>query len=101
MGLIVVFCILFVFILVLYCFCVVTEFSVNKDLYIKGARRTLYICIFIRINCSFKNKKLKKTKEKDAHNVSKSITCKMPTNYAQRKRKVTLCRQQPISCVNV
>jgi len=34
MDLIVVFCILFVFLLVLYCFCVATEFSVNKDLYI-------------------------------------------------------------------
>jgi len=34
MDLIVVFCILFVFMLVLYCFCVATEFSVNKDLYI-------------------------------------------------------------------
>ena len=32
-DLIVVFCILFVFMLVLYCFCVATEFSVNKDLY--------------------------------------------------------------------
>jgi len=32
-DLIVVFCILFVFILVLYSFCVATEFSVNKDLY--------------------------------------------------------------------
>ena len=31
--LIVVFCILFVFMLVLYCFCVATELSVNKDLY--------------------------------------------------------------------
>jgi len=30
MDLIVVFCILFVFMLVLYCFCVATEFSVNK-----------------------------------------------------------------------
>jgi len=29
-----VFCILFVFMLVLYCYCVATEFSVNKDLYI-------------------------------------------------------------------
>ena len=27
------YCILFVFMLVLYCFCVATEFSVNKDLY--------------------------------------------------------------------
>ena len=34
MDLIVVFCILFVFMLVLYCFCVATEFSANKDLYI-------------------------------------------------------------------
>jgi len=34
MDLIVIFCILFVFMLVLYCFCVATEFSVNKDLYI-------------------------------------------------------------------
>jgi len=34
MDLIVVFCILFVFMLVLYCFCVATEFSVNKDLHI-------------------------------------------------------------------
>ena len=33
MDLIVVFCILFVFMLVLYCFCVATEFPVNKDLY--------------------------------------------------------------------
>ena len=33
MDMIVVFCILFVFMLVLYCFCVATEFSVNKDLY--------------------------------------------------------------------
>jgi len=33
MDLLVVFCILFVFMLVLYCFCVATEFSVNKDLY--------------------------------------------------------------------
>ena len=33
MDLIVVFCILFVFMLVLYCFCVATEFSANKDLY--------------------------------------------------------------------
>jgi len=33
MDLIVVFCILFVSMLVLYCFCVVTEFSVNKDSY--------------------------------------------------------------------
>jgi len=33
MDLIVVFCILFAFMLVLYCFCVATEFSVNKDLY--------------------------------------------------------------------
>ena len=35
MDLIVVFCILFVFMLVLFCFCVATEFSVNKDSYIK------------------------------------------------------------------
>ena len=28
------YCILFVFMLVLYCFCVAVEFSVNKDLYI-------------------------------------------------------------------
>jgi len=35
MDLIVVFCISFVFMLVLYCFCVATEFSVNKDLYIR------------------------------------------------------------------
>ena len=34
MDLIVEFCILFVFMLVLYCFCVATELSVNKDLYI-------------------------------------------------------------------
>jgi len=34
MNLIAVFCILFVFMLVLYCFCGATEFSVNKDLYI-------------------------------------------------------------------
>ena len=34
MDLIVIFCILFVFTLVLYCFCVASEFSVNNDLYI-------------------------------------------------------------------
>ena len=39
-----------------------------------------YIDIFIRINCSFKNKKCKKTKEKDTHNVSKSTTYQMHTN---------------------
>ena len=39
-----------------------------------------YIHLYIRINYSFKNKKLKKTKEKDTHKVSKSTTCKMPTN---------------------
>jgi len=33
MDLIVVFCILFVFMLVPYCFCVATEFSVSKDLH--------------------------------------------------------------------
>jgi len=54
-------------------------------------RATCFIYIFIRINCSFKNKKLKKTKEKDTgtHNVSKNTTCQMHTNYAQRKRKIT------------
>jgi len=39
MDLIVVFCILFVFMLVLYCFCVVTESAVNKDLYKKITRK--------------------------------------------------------------
>ena len=34
------------------------------------------IYIFIRINCSFKNKKFKKTKEKDTHNVSKNTRVK-------------------------
>jgi len=40
MNVIVVFCILFVFmlVLVLYCFCVATEFSVNKDLYIRTSQ---------------------------------------------------------------
>jgi len=33
---------------------------------------------------------IKKTKEKDTHNVSKSTTCQMHTNYAQRKRKITV-----------
>ena len=33
MDLVVVFCILFVFLLVQYCFCVAAKFSVNKDLY--------------------------------------------------------------------
>ena len=47
----------------------------------------IYICIFIRINCSFKNKK--KTKEKETHNVSKNTTCQMHTNYVPRKRKIT------------
>ena len=36
MDLIVVFCILFVFMLVLYRFCVATEFSVNKDSYLRN-----------------------------------------------------------------
>jgi len=50
----------------------------------------VFIYIFIRINCSFKNKKFKKkTKEKDTNNVSKNTTCQMHTNYAQWKRKVT------------
>jgi len=39
-----------------------------------------YIYIFIRINCSFKNKKLKKQRTK------RHTTCQMHTNYAQRKR---------------
>jgi len=43
MDLIVVFCILFVFMLVLYCFCVATEFSVNKDLYNRPHLRTPYV----------------------------------------------------------
>jgi len=47
-----------------------------------------YIYIFIRINCSFKNKKFKKQRKK-TQNVSKSTTCQMHTNYAQRKRKLT------------
>ena len=34
------------------------------------------------------NKKLK-NKEKETRNVSKSTTCQMHTNYAQRKRKIT------------
>ena len=40
MNVIVVVCILFVFmlVLVLYCFCVATEFSVNKDLYIRTSQ---------------------------------------------------------------
>ena len=38
-----------------------------------------YIYIFIRINCSFKNKKLKKNnkRKRKTHNVSKNKTCKM------------------------
>ena len=48
----------------------------------------LKIYIFIRINCSFKNKKLK-TKEKERHNVSKNTACQMHTNYVQPKRKIT------------
>ena len=44
---------------------------------------------YIIINCSFQNKKLKKTKEKETHNVSKNTTCQMHTNYAQLKRKIT------------
>ena len=35
------------------------------------------------------NKKLKKTKEKETHNVSKNTTCQTHTNYSQRKRKIT------------
>ena len=46
---------------------------------------SIYI-IFIRINCSFKNKKLQKNKGKrKTHNVSKSTTCQMHTNYARWK----------------
>ena len=46
---------------------------------------SIYI-IFIRINCSFKNKKLKKQrKKKDTQRVKKSTTCQMHTNYKQRK----------------
>ena len=46
MDLIVVFCILFVFMLVLYCFCIVTEFLVNKDLYIIFRIWSAYLEIF-------------------------------------------------------
>jgi len=51
-------------------------------------KTVLFIYIFIRINCSFKNKKFKKNKGKrytqrvKEHNVSNAYT-----NYAQRKRK--------------
>jgi len=49
-----------------------------------------FIYIFIRTNCSFENEKLKKNKGKrKTHNVSKSTTCQMHTNYAERKRKIT------------
>ena len=41
------------------------------------------------MNCSFKNKKLKKRRKKETHNVSKNTTCQMHTNHAQRKRKIT------------
>ena len=41
MDLIVVFCILFVFMLVRCCFCVATEFSVNKDLYLRTYKVTV------------------------------------------------------------
>jgi len=47
------------------------------------------IYIFIRINCSFKDKKLKKRKEKDTHNVSKNSMYRMHANYAQLKRQIT------------
>ena len=48
------------------------------------------IYIFIRINCSYKTiNKLKKTKEKETHNVSKNTTCQMHITYTQQKRKVT------------
>ena len=53
MDLIVVFCILFAFMLVLYCFCVATEFSVNKDLYeIKpNLTSNSYLVIYIQCLC--------------------------------------------------
>ena len=51
---------------------------------------TTIIYIFIRINCSFKNKKLKKEKRK-THNVSKNTARQMHTNYAPRKRKIMYC----------
>ena len=47
MDLTVVFCILFVFVLVLYCFCVATElFSVNKGIY--NTRVSLYRAVVDR-----------------------------------------------------
>jgi len=40
-----------------------------------------FIYIFIRINCSFKNKKFKKTKEKERH-----TTCQRTQEHFQRER---------------
>ena len=48
-----------------------------------------YIYIFIRINCSSENKRLKNKGKRKTHNVSKNTARQMHTNNAQRKRKIT------------
>ena len=49
----------------------------------------LYIYIFIRINCSFKNKKLKNKGKRDTQRVKEHNVSNAYTNYTQRKRKIT------------
>ena len=52
------YCILFVFMFALLCFCVATEFSVNKDLYIKQlwreySRENIIQCLVFFCSCSY------------------------------------------------
>ena len=65
--------------------CRVRATNCDSDRCTNNAKYIVYI--LIRINCSFKNKKLKKGKSK-THNVSKNTTCQMHI-YAQRKREIT------------
>jgi len=48
----------------------------------------LYIHLYSH-KLQLQKQEIKKTKKKEIHNVSKSTTCQMHTNYAQRKRKIT------------
>jgi len=63
--------------------------STSKEIFSRRSQELVDEClkirVFIRMNCSFKNKKLK-TKEKETR---ENTTCQMHTNSAQRKRKVT------------
>ena len=68
--------------------------STSKEIFSRRSQELVDEClkirVFIRINCSFKNKKLKNDKGKrKTYNVSKNTTCQMHTNYAERKRKIT------------